>query len=319
MVTLQQVEEARSRITPYIRRTPTVRFRPLREDLPYSIWLKCENLQVTGSFKTRGAVNRVLALTDDEVRRGIITASGGNHGLGVTYAAGLRGVTPTVYVPLRADESRRVRLRRWGAHVVAEGKDWDDAYAAASARGNETGATLIHPFDDPWVIAGQATAMAELLEDCPEPLDVVIAGIGGGGLISGIAVCAKARSPKILVVGVEPSGAASMTASIQAGKLVELPSINTIADTLSARKVGPLTLEICNKLVDRIALVEDANLVSAISRLWVEYNLLVEPSAAAPLAALIEGRTDIPAGSRVGLIVSGGNIDAQPSIDRYSH
>ena len=141
--------------------------------------MKCENLQVTGSFKTRGAVNRVLALSDDEVQRGIITASGGNHGLGVTYAAGLRGVTPTVYVPLRADESRRVRLRRWGAHVVAEGKDWDDAYAAASARGNETGATLIHPFDDPWVIAGQGT-IGTAVRDPSGPVISGAPGASGG-------------------------------------------------------------------------------------------------------------------------------------------
>src|SRR4051812_47934908 len=125
MITLQQIVEAHSRILPYIRRTPTIRFAPLREELPYQIWLKCENLQVTGSFKTRGAVNRVLALTSEEVGRGIITASGGNHGLGVAYAARLRGVTPTVYVPDKADESRRERLRRWGAQVIAEGDDWD--------------------------------------------------------------------------------------------------------------------------------------------------------------------------------------------------
>ena len=317
MVTLQQVVEAHSRIKPYIRRTPTVRFAPLREDLPYKIWLKCENLQVTGSFKTRGAVNRVLALTAEEVGRGIITASGGNHGLGVTYAARLRGATPTVYVPQKADESRRERLRRWGAHVVAEGRDWDDAYAAALKKSEETGAAIVHPFDDPWIIAGQGTAMAEFLEDCTEPLDAVIAGIGGGGLISGIAVCSKAQSPKTAVIGVEPSGAASMTASIQAGKLVELPAVKSIADTLSARKVGPLTLEICMRFVDRIVLVEDVDMVNAINKLWEEHNLLVEPSGAAPLAALLSGKTGLPPGSRVGLIVSGGNIDAHSAIDRY--
>jgi threonine dehydratase len=314
MVTLREVEAAHTAIKPYVRRTPTIPFSPLREELPYAIWLKCENLQVTGSFKTRGAVNRVLALSVDELAKGIITASGGNHGLGVTYAARLRGVTPTVYVPQKADQARRERLRRWGAQVIAEGKDWDDAYAAALEKSKQTGATIIHPFDDPWVIAGQGTAMAELIEDCPEPLDAVITGIGGGGLISGIAVYAKARSSKMTVIGVEPTGAASMTASIKAGKLVELPAVNSIADTLSARKVGPLTLEICQQFVNRIALVEDADMLNAIKRLWEESNLLVEPSGAAGLAALTAGKTGLAEGSRVGLIVSGGNIDATAAI-----
>ena len=145
MVTLQQIEEARSKITPYVRRTPTIRLRPLRDELPYTIWLKCENLQVTGSFKARGAVNRVLALTPEEISRGIITASGGNHGLGVAYAARLRGITPTVYVPQKADESRRERLRRWGAHVIAEGRDWDDAFSAALEESRRTGGSPTRP------------------------------------------------------------------------------------------------------------------------------------------------------------------------------
>ena len=317
MVTLQQIEEAHSRIRPYIRRTPTLRFAPLRDDLPYKIWLKCENLQVTGSFKTRGAVNRVLSLTEDEARLGIITASGGNHGLGVAYAARLRGVAPVVYVPEKASAARRERLRRWGAETIVEGKDWDDSYAAAFTRSRQTGAALIHPFDDPLVVAGQGTAMTELLEDCPEAIDAVIAGIGGGGLISGLAVCSKSRSVKTAVIGVEPTGAASMTASLQAGRLVELPTLKTIADTLSARKVGPLTLEICQKFVDRVVLVDDDAMINAINLLWDEHNLLVEPSGAAPLAALLSGKAGIPEGSRVGLVVSGGNIDAKPSIERY--
>jgi threonine dehydratase len=318
MVTLRQVEEAHSRIRPFIRRTPTIPFAPLREELPYKIWLKCENLQVTGSFKTRGAVNRILMLSDEEVRRGIITASGGNHGLGVAYAATLRGVVPTVYVPVKANESRRDRLRRWGAQVIVEGKDWDDAYAAACERSRQTGATMVHPFEDPWIIAGQGTAMAELIEDCPETLDAVIAGIGGGGLISGLAVYAKNKQPAMAVFGVEPTGAASMTASIRANAVVELPEVRSIADTLSPRSVGPLTLAICLQYVNDIALVEDKDMILALNKLWSESNLLVEPSAAAPLAALIERRTNIPEGSRVGLIVSGGNIDAQPAIARYA-
>lgn len=317
MVTLQDIEIAHARIRDHIRRTPTVRFAPLRDALPYEILLKLENLQVTGSFKPRGAVNKALSLEPEMTARGIITASGGNHGLGVAYAAWLLGVPATVYVPEKANQARRDRLARWGATVIVQGRDYDDAYAAAVVEAERTSRCLIHPFDDPFVIAGQGTVGAELLADGGEPLDAILAPIGGGGLISGVAAYVKEQSPRTVVIGVEPTGAASMAASVRAAQPVELPELRTIADTLSARRVGELTLEATRRYVDRIVLVNDAALVRAMRVLWNEFNLLVEPSGAAALAVLLEEKAELSRGARVGVIVSGGNIDAGPSLTQF--
>jgi threonine dehydratase len=317
MVTLQEIEAAHARVGDRIRRTPTVRFAPLRDPLPYDVRLKLENLQVTGSFKPRGALNKVLSLAPEVTARGIITASGGNHGLGVAYAAWLLKVPVTVYVPEKANQARRDRLARWGATVVVEGRDWDDAYAAALVEAERTGRCLVHPFDDPLVIAGQGTAAAELLADSGEPLDAVIVPIGGGGLMSGIAIYIKERSPRTIVIGVEPTGAASMTASVQARSVVELPEVRSIADTLSPRRVGELTLEATLRYVDRIVLLDDEALTRAMRVLWNEFNLLVEPSGASSLAVLLEDKAELPHGARVGVVVSGGNLDAGPALAQF--
>jgi threonine dehydratase len=313
MISIKDINEANNRISGRVRVTPTVRFSPLRDSVPYEIWLKLENLQITGSFKARGAINKILSLPPDQIRNGIVTASGGNHGLGVAYAAHLLGVPATVYVPEKANQGRRDRLKRWNATVIPEGRDWDDSYAAAMKESKQTGRPIIHAFNDEYVIAGQGTAALEMLSSCP-PLDAVVVPIGGGGLISGIATYVKETSPATVVIGVEPVGAASMSASLQAGKLVELPNIQSIADTLSSRSVGDLTLETTAKYVDRVVLIEDDMMRNAMRRLWNEFNLLVEPSGAAALAALLEDRTEIRQGSRVGVIVSGGNIDAGPAM-----
>lgn len=317
MVTWQDIEIAHSRIIDHIRRTPTVAFAPLRDLLPYEVLLKLENLQVTGSFKPRGALNKILSLKAEMLSRGIITASGGNHGLGVAYAAWLLGVSATVYVPEKAHQARRDRLARWDAAVIVHGRDWDDAYAAAVIDAEQTGRCLVHPFNDPLVIAGQGTVGAELLADSGGRLDAVIVPIGGGGLISGVATYVKERSPQTVVIGVEPTGAASMTASVQAQHVVELPEVRSIADTLSPRRVGEWTLEATRRYVDRIVLLDDNALCRALRVLWNEFNLLVEPSGAATLAVLLEDKADLPHGARVGVIVSGGNIDAGPALAQF--
>lgn len=316
LVTLRDIQIASSRISDRIRRTPTVSFAPLRNPLPYEVLLKLENLQVTGSFKPRGALNKILSLEPEILNCGIITASGGNHGLGVAYAAWLLGVPATVYVPERANQARRDRLARWGATVIVHGRDWDDAYAAAVIDAEQTGRCLVHPFNDPSVIAGQGTVGIELLADSG-PLDAVIVPIGGGGLISGMAMYVKEQSPHTVVIGVEPTGAASMTASLQAQHIVELPEIRSIADTLSPRRVGELTLEAARRYVDRVVLVDDDALVRAMRVLWNEFNLLVEPSGAAALAVLLEDKVDLPHGARVGIVVSGGNIDTGPALAQF--
>jgi threonine dehydratase len=300
-----------------VRHTPTVPFAPLRDELPYEIWLKLENLQVTGSFKPRGAVNRALSLPQDELKRGLLTASGGNHGLGVAYAGSLISVPVTVYVPEKANQARRDRLKRWGAEVIVEGRDWDDAYAAATLDHERTGRALIHPFNDPFVIGGQGTVGAELIEDATVSFDAVVVAIGGGGLLAGVALAVKSLSPQTRVIGVEPTGAASMLASVSRNALTELSEMRTIADTLAARRVGELTLELTRHYVDEIVLVEDAAMIRAMKFLWNEFNLLVEPSAAASLAVLLENKLPLPEGSRVALVVCGGNIDAASALDQY--
>jgi threonine dehydratase len=317
MITLEDIATAHLHIRDLVRRTPTVRFSPLRESLSYEVWLKLENQQVTGSFKPRGALNCVRSLDPETLRRGLLTASGGNHGLGVAYAAKLAAVPVTVYVPEKANQARRNRLSRWGAEVIVHGRDWDDAYAAAAEDSRQTGRYLIHPFNDPCVMAGQGTVGLELLSDCGTSLDAVVVAIGGGGLISGIAAAVKESSPNTSVVGVEPRGAASMTAALEAGRVVELKEVRSIADTLSPRRVGDLTLETARRYVDQIVLIDDAAMCRAMQLLWNEFNLLVEPSGAAALAVLLEDTSRITPGSRVGVVVSGGNIDAGPVLDQF--
>jgi len=315
VVTFADIEQAAERIRGRVRHTPSVPFKPLRQSLPYDIWLKLENLQVTGSFKPRGAVNRALSLDPQELSRGLLTASGGNHGLGVAYAGSLLSVPVTVYVPEKASQARRDRLARRGAEVIVYGRDWDDAYAAALRDHEQSGRTLIHPFNDPFVIAGQGTVGVELIRDTGVAFDAVVVAIGGGGLIAGVSLAVKSMSPNTRVIGVEPTGAASMLASLTAGRLVELQEMRSIADTLSARRVGELTLELTQRCVDELVLVDDPAMIRATRFLWEEFNLLVEPSAAAALAALIERRFELQEGSRVALIVCGGNIDASPALD----
>ncbi len=317
MVTLEEISRAAERIHGLLRRTPTVRVAPLRVAQPYDVYAKLENLQVTGSFKPRGAVNTALSLDRSAIERGIVTASGGNHGLGVAYAARHLGVPATVFVSERASGARKDRLTRWGAEVVVHGRDWDDAYAAATALAERDGLAIIHPFDDPNVIAGQATAGAELLADAGVDLDAIVVPVGGGGLLGGVATLVKRSNLKIRVIGVEPTGAPSMKASLDAGRLVELPSVDSIADTLSPRSVGPNTLAAAREFVDEIVLVDDDAMRRAMRTLWDELNLLVEPSGAAALAALVEGAAGIEPGARVGIVVSGGNLDAEPSIAQF--
>src|SRR5262245_49013447 len=247
-------------------------------------------MQVTGSFKPRGAVNKILSLERRDVERGIVTASGGNHGLGVAYAARHLGVPATVFVPERASAARRDRLARWGAEVVVHGQDWDDSYHASLEFAERKGLPTVHAFNDPHIIAGQGTVGLELLADAGMDLDAVIVRIGGGGLIAGVATCVKQSRPGVRVVGVEPVGSPTMTASLDAGRVVELEKVDSIADTLSPRRTGELNLEAARRFVDDVVLVTDDQMLDAMRVLWDELNLLVEPSGAASLAALLTGR-----------------------------
>ncbi len=299
-VTMDDVRAARERIAAHVRTTPVVRWQG-------DVWLKLEQLQMAGSFKARGACNRVFAADGAKLAHGVVTASGGNHGLGVAYAASRRRVPATVYLPHKAPQSTERRLVELGAHVERHGRDWDDAWVVAERHARDSGALLVHPFEDPEVIAGQGTIGVELVEQLGR-FDTVVVGIGGGGLIGGIALAVKSLLPAVRVVGVEPTGATAMKDSMAAGRLVALDKVETIAGTLAPRNVGPHTLALARRYVDDVVLVSDDELRAAMKRLWSELRVLVEPAGAAAAAAVAGGHVDA-AGKRVAVLVCGANLD----------
>jgi threonine dehydratase len=299
-VSLDDVRAARERIAPHVRVTPVVRWRD-------DVWLKLEQLQMAGSFKARGACNRVFAADSAQLLHGVVTASGGNHGLGVAYAASRRQVAATVYLPHKAPQSTERRLVEMGARVERHGRDWDDAWAVAEKHAHDTGALLVHPFEDPEVIAGQGTIGLELVEQLGR-FDVVVVAIGGGGLIGGIALALKTVAPSVRIVGVEPTGATAMKDSMAAGRLISLPKVDTIAGTLAPRNVGPHTLALASAFVDEVVLVSDAEMKGAMKTLWSDLRVLVEPAGAAAVAAVAGGHVDI-AGKRAAVLVCGANLD----------
>ena len=308
-ITLDDIEAAAERIKGRVRRTPCLRSRfnlhPLHEG---ELLVKLECLQVTGSFKPRGANNAILSLDDAAVTRGIVTASGGNHGLAVAYAGHASGAPVVIYLPANTPSAKAEKLRRWGAEVVIEGAVWDDANAAALDRAARDGLTYIHPFADPRVIAGQGTVGREMLKQSSH-IDVLLVAIGGGGLISGVATAAKAIKPEIRVIGVEPIGAPTLTESVAAGELVTLPAIETAATTLAPRRSAEINLGIVGDKVDDIVLVSDDEMRTAARWLWFEMGIAAELSGAAALAALQTGRVEVPTDATVAAIVCGAGTD----------
>ncbi|HKH46902.1 MAG TPA: threonine/serine dehydratase [Thermoanaerobaculia bacterium] len=306
--TLADVEQARRRLSGHVRRTPLVRAEPLLRAVPAShLTLKLELLQVTGSFKARGATNKVLTLAPEELGRGLVTASGGNHGLGVAYAGHLAGAPVTIYLPSNVPPAKAEKLESWGARVIWEGSVWDEADLAARETARATGARYVHAFADPAVIAGQGTIGLEILEDDPET-GVLLVAIGGGGLISGVATAVKALRPEIRVIGVEPVGAPTLHASLRAGRVVELERITTAANTLAPRSSADLNFEIIRRTVDEIVLVDDEEMREAARWLWFEMGLAAELSGAAAMAALLAGRVAAD-GQRVCALICGAGTD----------
>lgn len=309
-ITPEDVLAAERQLAGWVRRTPLLRWDPDPPPGTAHLSLKLEHLQVTGSFKARGALNALAVLPRDQLDRGVVTASGGNHGLAVAYAAARRSAPATIFLPLRAAGSIDAKVRSYGAAVVRAGHDWDDAWEAAARFASERGAALIHPFEDPPVMAGQGTVGIEMLEQQPD-LDVLVIAVGGGGLIGGIACYAKSVRPDIRIIGVEPAGAASMAASVRAGRLTALSEIRTIAGTLAPRQVGPNTLAMARALVDELVTVTDAEMIAAMKLLWASWSLLVEPAGAAALAAVLHGRIAGLADRRVGVLLCGANFDIE--------
>jgi threonine dehydratase len=311
MITVENVRAAAARVAPHVRRTPLVRARALKDD-PYpdgQLLLKLECLQATGSFKARGATNKLLSLTAEEVRRGIITASGGNHGLATAYAGWLGKTKTTVYLPESVSPEKATKLADWGARVVFKGSVWDEANREALAVAEREGLTYFHPFADPVVIAGQGTTALEILEQEPDVDDFVVA-IGGGGLISGIALTVKALRPAARIIGVEPTGAPTLSASLQAGRVVELPAITTSVATLAAMQTEPINLEIVQRWVEDIVLVTDDDMRETARWLWFEMGLATDLSGSAALAALRAGKFRPAPGRKVCALVCGAGSDA---------
>lgn len=307
--TIDDIDAAAERIKGHVRRTPCLRTRFLKNPVHGGpLMLKLECLQVTGSFKPRGANNAILQLDDASLARGVITASGGNHGLAVAYAAASSGATATVYLPERAPATKAEKLRAWGADVVVEGLDFDDANAAALDRASRDGMTYIHPFRDPAVIAGQGTAGREMMKQSPD-IDVVLVAIGGGGLISGIATAAKAMKPGVRVVGVEAEGAPTLRASRDAGKLVTLERIETAANTLAPKRSAELNFQIIEDLVDDIVTVNDEAMRDAARWLWFEMGIAAELSGAAAIAALLSGAVAYPDDATLAAVICGAGSD----------
>lgn len=313
---LEAIRRARQRIAPYVRRTPLAPPPALLADLPAHLRLKLENMQVTGSFKVRGVFNTLLQLDRRQREQGVVTASGGNHGVALAYAARRLGIPATVYLPATASADRVARIAAWGAQVIQHGAGWDDAHVAAHERAVQAGQTYVHAFDAQGTVEGQGTLGLELLDDLPE-LDCALIAIGGGGLISGIAAAIKQCRPGARVVGVEPVGAPSMRRSVEAGRVVALPEVRTIADTLAPRSVCERTLALTQRYVDEIVLVDDAQMVAAMRWLWAECNQLVEPSGAAVIAALLSGAVEIGGYARPVALICGGNAAAESVFRAY--
>lgn len=309
MIDLDDIRAAARRIAPHIRDTPTVEVTHVSKPATAArLLLKLENLQVSGSFKARGAMNKLLSLPADAVAKGIVTASGGNHGLAVAHAAQHAGVAATVFVPESSTEEKREKLRLRGARVEVVGKIWNEANVAALALAEETGAAYFHPFADPYVMAGQGTIGLSLLEAVPE-LDTVLVAIGGGGLISGMAVALKALKPSIRIIGIEPVGSPTLKASIDAGHVVRLPSVTSKVATMSCGETDPGVFGVVRDHVDELVLVTDGDMESAAKWLWFELGIAADLSGAASIAALRSGQVTVSKNNVVGGLVCGAGLD----------
>jgi threonine dehydratase len=310
MIELQDIQAAQSRINNYIRHTPLVEAKPVKQPIcrAESLYLKLECLQISGSFKARGAVNKLLSIPTEQLQSGLVTASGGNHGLGVAYAGWIAKVPVTIYLPQSTPIVKAHMLESWGAKVIFEGAVWDEANRAAQHAAEQQGLNYIHPFADPVVIAGQGTLGLEILQDTPD-IDMLLVAIGGGGLIAGVSSAVRSLKPGVKVIGVEPVGAPTLYESVRAGKVVELSQITTTAGTLAPRRSAAINLEIVQKNVDEIVLVTDDEMRDAARWLWFEMGIAAELSGAAAVAALLSGKVSPTPSEKVCALVSGAGSD----------
>jgi threonine dehydratase len=307
-LTLKDVWKAQQNLKGVVRRTPLFYTDTFSDACGCKLYLKCENKQKTGSFKLRGAYNKVVNLTEEEKARGVLASSAGNHAQGVAFAAKAFGVKSTIVMPLTAPAAKVAATMGYGAEVVQAGQVYDECYAKALEVQKETGATFLHPFNDVHVMAGQGTIGLEILEDLSET-DVVVVPIGGGGLIAGVATAVKSLKPSVRVVGVQAEVIASSKASFEKGELVTVPGAKSLADGISVATPGALCFEVMKKYVDEIVTVTEDELSRAIFSLMQRGKLLAEGAGAAPLAALLAGKVRGVEDMNVVAMVSGGNID----------
>ncbi|WP_291259220.1 threonine ammonia-lyase [Fusobacterium sp.] len=306
-VTLERIKKAKETIENSIKRTPLIECPTLEEEFGGKVFFKLENLQKTGSFKVRGALNRIANLSEEEKKRGVIASSAGNHAQGIALGATAQGIKATIVMPETAPIAKVVATKGYGGQVVLHGSVYDDAFARACEIQKETGAVFLHPFDDEDVIAGQGTIGLEILEDAND-IDTVLVPIGGGGILAGIATAVKSLNPNIRVIGVESENAASMTEALKKGECCEVCAHPTIADGIAVKKVGCKTLELVKKYVDEVVTVSEAEIAEAILFLMEKSKVVAEGAGATPLAAILAGKIDCK-NKKTCAVVSGGNID----------
>jgi threonine dehydratase len=301
------IQSAHERVRPFIKRTPVLTSERLDATAGGALFFKCENFQEAGAFKSRGACNAVFSLTDAEAASGVVTHSSGNHAAALARAAQLRGITAHIVMPAGAAQSKVRNVGQYGGWITFCEPNLTAREEACARVARQTGATIVHPFDDLRVAAGQGTAAIELLEDQPD-LDVILAPVGGGGLLCGTAVAAKAIRPGIQVIGVEPELANDVQQSFRAGRRISIPTPATLADGLRTNCTGEKNFPIIQQHVDDIVTVSEEAIVAAMRAVWEALHMVIEPSAAVPYAALLEKKLPV-SGRRIGLIVTGGNVD----------
>ncbi len=304
--TIAEVRAAAQRIRPHAHRTPVLTCASLDAMTGAALFFKCENFQRVGAFKFRGAANAVLSLSDEEASRGVATHSSGNHAAALALAARLRGISAHVVMPRTAKAVKRAAVAGYGGRIVLCEPTLAAREATLADVVAATGATIVHPYNDARVIAGQGTAALELVEEIP-CLDLVMAPVGGGGLLSGTAIAVAGASPRTTVVGAEPAEADDAFRSLQEGRIVPSVDPRTVADGLLT-SLGALTFAVIRELVAEIVTVSEEAIVIAMRHTWERMKIVIEPSSAVPLGALLEGKLPA-AGRRIGVILSGGNVD----------
>jgi threonine dehydratase len=306
-LTLDDFKTVRARIAPHIKHTPLLTSRQLSEITGYDVRLKAELFQRVGSYKIRGPLNKFALMSEADKRRGVVCSSAGNHAQGVALAAKIHGIRAVVCMATNATPAKIAATRGYGAEVVLHGTIWDEANEKAKELVRTEGLTYVHPFDDEQLIAGQGTLGLEIVQDWPE-VDAVIVPIGGGGLISGVSMAVKSHNPKAKVIGVESSDGPAMKKSIEAGRL-ETIDCKTIIDGLRVRRAGEINFSVVQRYVDEIVALPDREIFEAMIWVMERCKLVVEGAAAAPVGALLQGLVTLPPGSRVVVVLSGGNVN----------